>query len=179
MGKHTQARPLFEESLALFKESCDKEGVAWSLYHLALVFLAQGEAAGVSSPQEQPLPSLRTKEYTADPPPAFGTTGQAPLHRGGYALANALFEEGLALFREVGDKVGFALCFSLAGQVALSQGDAGTARSSARESLRLSKETGYLAGMIESLTLLARVTVLQGDDMEAPDQHQSSASLFS
>jgi predicted ATPase len=142
-GEPAQARSLFEESLALFRESGNGEGMAWSLYHLALAFLAQGEAAGVSSPQEDRPSRESAQDHKAGSSPAPRPPGQVPLHQGGYAVADALFEEGLALFREVGDKWGMALSlFRLAQVRFVAQTDQATVNSLLEESLVLCREVG-------------------------------------
>jgi ATP/maltotriose-dependent transcriptional regulator MalT len=177
-GEPAQARSLFEESLALFKESGNVEGRAWSLYHLALAFLAQGEAAGVSSPQEDHPPRESAQEHKVGPAPASGLAGQVPLRQGGYAVADALFEESLALFKEIGDKWGMALSlFRLAQVRFVAQTDQATVNSLLEESLVLCREVGYKVGLALSLCLAGQVALSQGDPGTARSSAQESLRL--
>jgi DNA-binding CsgD family transcriptional regulator len=178
-GEPARARLLFEESLALFRESGNEGGMAWSLYHLGRVFLAQGGAAGISSPQGNDLPRERAREHTADPAPASVPPGQAPFQQSGYARADALLEESLALFREVGDKRGMAFSLLRLAQVHfVTQTEQATVSSLLEESLALFRESGEKVGLALCFSLAGQVALSQGDARTARTSIKESLRLY-
>jgi ATP/maltotriose-dependent transcriptional regulator MalT len=89
-------------------------------------------------------------------------------------LIISLLEEALALSREVGDKMGIAVCIRLSGQLALSKGNAAEARSFAGESLALFREIGDRQNTALALCLLARVEAEQGNYPAARTLYEES-----
>jgi hypothetical protein len=90
---------------------------------------------------------------------------------GSAAQAKVLFEDALALFRELGAKSGIAAALSNLGRVAHRQGSHGEARVLFAESLRLWREGGQKQGMAAGLEGLAIVA-------EAIGQPTQAARLF-
>src|SRR5205807_9680968 len=80
----------------------------------------------------------------------------------------ALAEEGLALFREIGDKRGIAWSLVyFAGILFSSQGDQITIYSLLKESLTLCRELREKGCMAHALGILGQVTLDQGDATKA------------
>jgi predicted ATPase/class 3 adenylate cyclase/Tfp pilus assembly protein PilF len=96
---------------------------------------------------------------------------------GDYAAARTLFEEGLTLWREIGDQQGTATSLNDLGWVALIQGDCAVARTLSQESLALWREIGDQQGIATSLHNLGWVAYIQGDYPTACSLHQESLSL--
>ncbi len=80
-----------------------------------------------------------------------------------HASAQALFEESLALKRELGDKQGMAASLNNLGGMAKQQGDNASARTLFEESLALRREGGDKGGIAVSLGNLGLVASDQGD----------------
>src|SRR5438046_3068740 len=100
------------------------------------------------------------------------------LHEESLALSQALRDqEGLALYRETGNKSGIAYCLDLSAQVALSQGEVATARRLAEESVALQRETGEQLGMMNSLSLLGEVEANQGNYETARSLYEESLAI--
>ncbi len=99
------------------------------------------------------------------------------MSQGDPATARSLLEEGLALFRELGDKGNIAQCLSLAGRLALRQGNTTAGRSLLEESLRLSREIGSQWDIAESLAGLAQVEASQGDLAAARTLYEKSLTI--
>ncbi|MBL7063653.1 MAG: tetratricopeptide repeat protein [Anaerolineae bacterium] len=95
-----------------------------------------------------------------------------------YEQAVALFEEGLALFRELGDKQGVAHALSRLGSVALHQGNYSRATAAHEESLALKRELGDKWGIATSLGTLALANWLQGDYGRARALYNESLTLY-
>lgn len=99
------------------------------------------------------------------------------MSQGDPAKVHALLEEGLAFFRELDDKDGFASSFLLWGRLALSQDDAAAARSLLEESVRIYRELGHRQNTAESLSLLARVEARLGAHAGAHTLSEESVML--
>src|SRR5260370_12794404 len=97
--------------------------------------------------------------------------------QGDSAALRSLFEESLALFREVGDKDGNAACLSHLGLIALQQGDASTARQLAEESVALGRETGDPFNTAWFLAVLAKVEARQSDHAGARAHHEQGVAM--
>ncbi|HEY6410137.1 MAG TPA: LuxR C-terminal-related transcriptional regulator, partial [Ktedonobacteraceae bacterium] len=97
--------------------------------------------------------------------------------QGDQAIVCTMLEEGLVLFKELGDKDGIAASCLLWGQVALRQGDKIKACSLLEESIRLYREMGYRWGIAESLYFLARVAAFQDSDTTAQTIYEESLAI--
>jgi ATP/maltotriose-dependent transcriptional regulator MalT len=99
--------------------------------------------------------------------------------KGEYARACSLYEEGLALFREIENKKGIAhILTQLAQALFVSQGDQGRVRSLLEESLALSRELGFKEGIAASLLYLGQLALSQGDDATARSEAEESVVLY-
>jgi tetratricopeptide (TPR) repeat protein len=96
---------------------------------------------------------------------------------GDFTAARVLFEESLALWRELGGQQGIATSLNDLGWVVLCQGDYSVARSLSQESLALWRELGDQQGIATSLHNLGRVAHCQGDYAAARVLHQESLAL--
>jgi DNA-binding CsgD family transcriptional regulator len=99
--------------------------------------------------------------------------------QGEYARACSLYEEGLALFREIEHKKGIAHILSqLAQALFVSQGDQARVRSLLEESLALSREISFKEGIAASLLYLGQLALSQGDSTTARSQVEESVVLY-
>jgi DNA-binding CsgD family transcriptional regulator len=99
------------------------------------------------------------------------------ISQGDQVAVPSLLEEGLPLFRELGDKDGIASSYALRGRIALSKGSTFEARSLFEESVKLHREVGSRQSLTESLILLARVVAAQGDNRAAYILYQESLTI--
>ena len=163
-GKHDIAQRRFEESLAAHRELGDKRGIAASLLRLAQdLFVSQSDLTSSGAPVGADL------------------SRPSPLHRPasthGMETIRSLLEEGLALYRQLGDKDGIANAYSLSGQLALYAGDVATARTLLEESIQLYQEMGLRRGIAESRARLARVLAVQNDHAAAYSLYEESLAI--
>jgi non-specific serine/threonine protein kinase len=93
------------------------------------------------------------------------------LDQADYERATALYEEGLALCRDLGDTARSATALGQLGIVALERGDFARARALLEESLALRQELGDRGGIASSLSGLGIVANDQGD-------HEAAGALF-
>jgi predicted ATPase/class 3 adenylate cyclase/DNA-binding CsgD family transcriptional regulator len=99
------------------------------------------------------------------------------LTQGDYDQLEALCEESLTLFRELGDKQGIAHTLSLLGRVAFERSNITTARILFEESLALSKEVGDLENIAWSPFSLAWLASEQGEDAKARVLYEESLAM--
>jgi predicted ATPase/class 3 adenylate cyclase/DNA-binding CsgD family transcriptional regulator len=165
-GEVVAARSLFEESIVLNREAGNKTLIAWSLFFLAFSALWQGEYAGTCARFEESLALYRAM---GDP---FGTAhsliglasyalmgpGDLPL-----AQAQAIAEESLALFRDIGSRNYEARALRVLGEITFFQGDTTTARQLLEQSCTLHRELGNETQLAWTLTNLGMVLAAEGD----------------
>src|SRR5260370_36561192 len=109
---------------------------------------------------------------------AFGVSGQRVLDRGGYARAHALFEESLALFRELGNKRGMAFSLMRLAQVRfVTQTAQATVSSLLEEGLALFRESGEKVGLALCFSLMGQVALNQGHAVTARSRVEESLRL--
>lgn len=104
--------------------------------------------------------------------------GNLAARRGEFAQANRLFQESLALRRQLGDTRGVAIALNNLGLVAREQGDYLAARACYDESLTLKREMGDQRGVAIALNNLGLVTRDLGDDAGAHALHHESLTRF-
>ncbi|HET8853593.1 MAG TPA: tetratricopeptide repeat protein, partial [Ktedonobacteraceae bacterium] len=151
------------ESLALFRQLGDKQGMALTLYRLGLLAWWKCHYTAARSQEEEALALYRElgdKGGAADP---LLILSDLALVQGNYAGARSLAEESLALFREVGDRWGLAYALLHLARVIFAQGDATRAQTLVQECLAISRELGYKEGIAESFGLLGQFALQQGD----------------
>jgi tetratricopeptide (TPR) repeat protein len=90
-------------------------------------------------------------------------TGSLTYAQGNLTLCRAVVEEGLALFRELGDKEGIASSLNTLGSVASQEKDYASARLFMEESLTFRHEAGDKYGIAVCLGNLGLVAYAQGD----------------
>jgi predicted ATPase/class 3 adenylate cyclase len=94
-----------------------------------------------------------------------------------YAQARPILEEGLSIWREVGNQRGMAAALSSLGWLAIEIGDIGVARSLSEEALLLNRELGEKRGVAVALFNLGSVALQQSDYPAALSLFQESLAL--
>src|SRR5258706_1959846 len=95
-----------------------------------------------------------------------------------YRQANILLNEGLSIFRELGDKHGIAWVLNHLGHVALAQNELELAADMVQESLALFRELGADSNIAWNLLNLGDIVRAQGDDIRAIAYYDESLELF-
>jgi predicted ATPase/class 3 adenylate cyclase len=154
---------LAEESLSIYREVDDKQGIASVLIKLSNAATEAGDYETASGYLEEALKiwqDLDDKHGTAR---ALISLGWAAMRPGDYQLANTRLEAALAISRELEDtrSIGFEL--SGLGEVALRQGDYVRATQLLEESLELRRQLGNKWGVGVSLGTLGWVAIREGD----------------
>ncbi len=103
--------------------------------------------------------------------------GMLASQQGEPARARSLFEESLAIGRELGDKRGIASSLHNLGNLVWDQGDYALARSISEESLAIGRELGDKRGIASSLHNLGNVVADQGDYASARALFEESLAI--
>jgi predicted ATPase/transcriptional regulator with XRE-family HTH domain len=102
-------------------------------------------------------------ERTAARAKALEGAGHLAFWQGDLAVVSSLFEEGLAINREIDNKPGIASSLNALGMLVTTQGDYPLARSLLEESLSISQELKDRWAVAGSLLWLGRAAEFQGD----------------
>ena len=170
-----EGRRLIEEAVTIFEELGDQNWVTYTRIDVARIAIMQGDYAKASALLQKSLAEHETKgdKYNRAYPLVF--LARAILLSGGdLEKAQALAEEGLTLFRELGNQRFAASALNILGKISLQQGDLEKASAQCMESIALFDEVCYRVGVAEALISLARVMASQDDDEGAQDCYAKS-----
>ncbi len=95
-----------------------------------------------------------------------------------FAQARLLYEDSLAILRELGDRTGIAWSLNYLGDVARDQGDSGAANTLYDQSLAAFRELGDRWGIAGSLADLGNLARDQNDFAGAHSFYRESMSIF-
>ena len=152
------ARVFLDESLALFRQVGDEEGVAYALGGMGLVYLGQKRyERGLALVEESIDRFLKIgRKWAASPMLSFAAA--ASLFQGDISRARQLAEKGLSLAREVGARDAVYLTLHALATVARAEGDHERAAGLFGEGLALSAEVedhSSLAYYLQGLAAIA------------------------
>ncbi len=176
VSKHrdTTARPILEESLALFRELGDMGGVAGRLAELGFIATCEGNHT-LAQPLLQETLSIWTRlGNRAGEGNARHLFGLLEMTQGEEERARAQFEQSLATFRELNGKQGIASALNRLSELDLQRGDSASAARRLEESLTLAREVrdkDTLAWAFKDQGCLARQ---KGDNARATRCFQDS-----
>jgi predicted ATPase len=159
----TPARALLEESLGLFRELRDVQGIADALNGLAIVAYGQSDYTKQRAYLDESLALCRELGDKPRIAKVLDRLGVLTFIQGDLAAARALKEESLTLYRELGMQGGVASALDDLGLIALVQGDYAGATSLIDESVALYREVGDPYGTSSALNDLGQAAYVQGD----------------
>ncbi len=175
---YSQAEVLCRQSLALFEELGDRQGMATALYRLGLAAWLQGNQTAARALQEQSLALYREvddRRGTADPLLILSDLAFA---EGDYSRAYTQVEESLGIFRELDDQWGVAYVLPRLARVLTVQGEVVRARTLVEECLAVSREIHYKEGIGDALSFLGRIQLQQGETAAARALAEDSLLIF-
>jgi ATP/maltotriose-dependent transcriptional regulator MalT len=152
------ARTMAEESLRLFRQLGDEEGVAYVSGTVGIVALGQERyEEGLALLEEAVDLNLKIGEKWAASL-LLGLTAPVPLVQGDPARARRLSQKALSLAREIGSRDGVYVALLMLATVEWTEGDHERAARSFEEGLSLSAEVGeesHVAYFLEGLAAVA------------------------
>ncbi|GAB4440569.1 MAG: BTAD domain-containing putative transcriptional regulator [Anaerolineae bacterium] len=177
-GRRQQAAVLLQESLALYRQVGDTNGMAYALDSLGDVAWLEGNFEQAKAYYEESLALLRA----LGDPWAIGMSlcslGRLHVDHGHLEEAAALLAEGLALLRQIADRRGIALSLLNLGRVWLARGEHGRASEQIKESLVLFQELGNKVDMAECFQMLGTLARLAGQSERTARLWAAAGTLF-
>ena len=170
-GDLARAVELFEESLALYRESGDEGGVAIVIVQLGQIARTRGEHGRAVALSDEGLALSRKLGDRMGAAIALNTLGCVERQRGDAESAMARHEESLAIFVELGHDRAVAYTLTNLGLAALEAGEFGRALALHEESLALYESLGDKTGM-------ALVLVNLGDAAREQGNHERAVALY-
>ncbi len=162
-GDLAAAQPYLEESLAIYRELGDSQGIARLLNVMGNVLYLQGEVSKVRSLYEEALARYRELGDKAGIAQSLGELGLLTFREKDYAAGRSLAEESLAILRALGDKRGMSRSISDLGTMNLSQGDYSAASDFLTESIAIDRELGDKGAVAHKLGIIGGLAVMKGD----------------
>lgn len=177
-GEHLPAQACFEESLAIYRQTGNKVGLALTLNNLAntLCDLSADYDRALSLYEE----SLALARQIGD---RFGIArallnqGAVAQELGTYAQAQQLYRESLAVYRELDYRHGQSAALNYLGQVAGLLDEHAAAKTFLQQSLDLSQETGDRHSTANCLNQLGNVACRMCACLEAKAYYAEALSL--
>jgi predicted ATPase/class 3 adenylate cyclase/DNA-binding CsgD family transcriptional regulator len=167
-GDHIQGELLCEESLALYRESGDKQGAAYSLSLLSELAWIRSDYVAARSLMEESLAFWREAGKMYGIAWSLSSLADVASEQGEYTRGRTLYEQSLALQRELGNNRGVAWAlFGLAQVLFFTQVDPSKIHSLLEESLTHFRELGQKEGITWALSLLGQVFLQQGETATA------------
>jgi tetratricopeptide (TPR) repeat protein len=146
IGKHTEAVPLYEQSLAIRQEIGDRAGEGVTLNNISQIHTVRGEYATALIYLEQSLSIDRELGDRAGEGVTLNNISQIHTVRGEYATALIYLEQSLSICREVSDKAGEACTLNNISEIHRTLGEYATALHCLEQSLSISREIGNKYG---------------------------------
>ena len=166
-GEHMAAQERLRESLAVFRESGDDWGTAFSLNDLGMVLYRHfqdddGERFCAESREIfRRLGDRRGQAFAAS------NLARAAMERAEYPRALRLHREALALREEVDDRWGVAMSQMQLGKVLARMGDGARARDHLTRALRIAWNVSILPIVLQAMSELAAIDLGDGPDKQA------------
>jgi len=178
LGYVERGEVLCQESLALFREIGDTQGMGDATFHLAHIAFARWDLAAARKLFEESLVFLREtgdKTLTAW---ALGALALVVLYQGEYARVHPLAEQAREICREVGDTTGVTMSLMTLARVVFWQGDLVRAQTLAEEGLAIASETGTTSAEALALALHGEIALAQGETATARRLIEHSHTLW-
>ena len=176
---YDRAEPLFQESLALYRELEDQHGIAFALSMLGSVAWTKGNMAKARTLTEEALVISRQVDDMERAANSLFILGLLSSSQGEYTRAYALYEENLAIHRAMGNKRGIAHALSQLAQVLLvAQVDRARVSSLLEECLAVSREVGFKEGIAAYYGVSGQLALSQGDLVKARSLAEKSVAVY-
>ncbi len=161
------ARSFFEESLTLYREQDDKQGIADTLSNLGWMAFRLGDYSPAWTLSEESLALQRELGQKRGTALALNNMGWVTHHQGNFSKARRLYQEVLGLQQERGDERGTAFALTCLGWAACEQGDAERGRALLEQAQTLFRRIGERQLLAFCTSLLARAVYHLGDAEQA------------
>jgi len=165
------------ESLPLFREASDREGICYSLTTLSVLSFFHGDKARAAVLAEEALQTARELGDQRAIAHSLETLADILTSVEDEPRVVALFHEALAMYRALGNQGGIGFVLSRLGELAVLRGELDEAESLHRESLAIHRSLGHPRQTILPLSGLARIAFARRDLEAAETLHRDAAEL--
>ncbi len=176
-GDYASGRAFYEESLAIWRQLGNREGIATLLGNLGFVAYCQGDDASGHAFYEESLAIRREVGDKWGIALSLNNLGSVACRKGNYEKANVLFKESLALWQELGDQQNIAMVLTGLGLAACGQGDYALARAFLRDGLAIRRSVRASLSIPESIEGLAGLAVARRDEKRAANLFGAAEAL--
>ena len=176
-GDYTAAQSALEESVALFRQSGDRRGLAEALYWLGVVLLDQGQRAAAHQAAGE---SQAISQETGDQwlhALALVTLGHLAGHSD-QAAGQAYLETSVAIFRRVGDLANLSYTLANLAPILVEGGALDQAERVLEEALALAQQVGDRLGMAWISHMSAGIAQERGQYEQAEGRYREALALF-
>jgi predicted ATPase len=169
---------LLQESLDLFEELGDEEGIARSTAELGSIAIAEGNLERAAELYEAVVPLFRKQGHVGRMAASLGNLGTIAHMQGDYTAAVGYHGEAVELAKSSGDIDGAAVNLHNLARSELALGRAGPGLETLRESLAIARQLGYREVIAYGLGGLAEVAMIEGDPERVATMLGASEELF-
>jgi predicted ATPase/DNA-binding SARP family transcriptional activator len=162
---YEQAQAAHDEALAIFRQACERQGIAMTLFRLGFLADKRAEYQAATTYLQQSLDQFAALGDDAGVDIARNRLGVTALNAGKYERASAHLERSLDFQRAHGHTGGIAATLLNLGVLALEHGDPQRAEERLRESLDLNRRLQDSLAIAYALTYLGHVALV-GNDLE-------------
>ncbi|MDR3687877.1 MAG: tetratricopeptide repeat protein [Fimbriimonas sp.] len=177
-GDYASARSCYEESLAIYRELGDRNGVAHSLNGLGNAACNQDDYSFSQAQFEECRAIYQEIGDRNGVARSLSGLGRVAEFQSDFACAQANYEQTLAIYREIGDRGGVAHSWNCLGNAAFYQGDYSSARAYYQGGVAIYREIGDRGGIAYSLNGQGIVALAQGDHSSAQIHFEESLDIY-
>jgi predicted ATPase/DNA-binding SARP family transcriptional activator len=171
-------KDLLQESLDLYQELGDEEGIARSTAELGGVAIAEGDLDRAAELYEAVVPLFRKQGHVGRMAASLGNLGTIAHMQGDYATAVGYHGEAVELAKSSGDIDGAAVNLHNLARSELARGRAGPGLEALRESLAIARQLGYREVIAYGLGGLAELAMIEADPERTATMLGASEQLF-
>jgi predicted ATPase len=178
-GDTTRAKELLQQSLDLYRELGDEEGIARATAELGGVAIAELDLDRAAVLYGEAVPLFRSQGQESRLAASLGNLGTIAHMRGDHVRAVEHYQEAIDASRAAGDEDGAAVNLHNLGRSELQLGHTGAGVDALRESLAIARRLGYREVIAYVLGGFAEVAMIEQDAERAARLLGASERLFS
>ena len=178
-GDNARTAALLQESLDLYRELGDEEGIARATAELGGVAIAEVDLDRAAALYEECIPLLRKQGNLSRLAVAFGNLGTIAHMRGQHETAVAHYGDAIRSARSAADEDGVAVNLHNLGRSELALGRTDDGFEALRESLAIARRLGYREVIAYCLGGFAELGMIEEDAERAATLLGASQQLFS
>ncbi len=159
LGDVIAAKSNIKEALAIFRETGDEAGLAWSLQLLGMTLTAEGQYDLADEVMNEGVAIARKLGDLGKGSFALAFRGDIAMRQGDHSRAERIYEESAEVLGEVGNKLFQGYPLRRLGYLSLEHGDVGRAWSTFRKSLAINQEGSDKLGLAACLTSMSALAL--------------------